>query len=398
MPVKNIKRRTNDGLEGVITGLTEEEKEVLQKSLNIDDMNKVIPTDVAIKDNKLGLEHDSIWLTNQNAINLGSNMKYDAETNTLNTTGGGLNTLSLNLKDCMNESDYNELIDNILQKTVIAKTYNITLPDLTDVDIVKFATETSIGNMSQTFYRNSKAITQFNWLCNWTDDENFIQMVTITGFTDNNVTHIKYNGINDGSIPIVEGTLNEESMEINISEAQTTDFILHIADIESYLYMSVFSGYYGCYLPVESYIYVFSGSETTIKVSMSNSLETIRSTGSPISVKSPGILSIDNTNSYLYSISGGKLATGLYPSLTFPNVYVYYYTDSENKLQSKILSLPPSRVVPLFTKYNVLVSSSSSETEILPCTASDNGKVLSVVNGEAQWASATGGVSVTFED
>ena len=26
MPVKNTKRRTNDGLEGVITGLTEEEK------------------------------------------------------------------------------------------------------------------------------------------------------------------------------------------------------------------------------------------------------------------------------------------------------------------------------------------------------------------------------------
>lgn len=88
MPVKNIKRRTNDGLEGTITGLTEEEKEVLQKNLSIDDMNKVIPTDVAIKDNKLGLEHDSTWLTNQNAINLGSNMKYDATTNTLDASGG----------------------------------------------------------------------------------------------------------------------------------------------------------------------------------------------------------------------------------------------------------------------------------------------------------------------
>lgn len=30
MPVKNTKRRTNDGLEGVITGLTEEEKKVLE--------------------------------------------------------------------------------------------------------------------------------------------------------------------------------------------------------------------------------------------------------------------------------------------------------------------------------------------------------------------------------
>lgn len=119
----------------------------------------------------------------------------------LNNTGGGgegLNILSLNLKDCMNESDYNELVGYVLQKTVIAKTYNITLPDLTDVDIVKFTIETSDGNMNTTFYRNSKAITQFNWLCNWTDDENFIQMVTITGYTDNNVKYIKYNGIGSG--------------------------------------------------------------------------------------------------------------------------------------------------------------------------------------------------------
>lgn len=93
MPVKNIKRRTNDGLEGTITGLTEEEKEVLNKygfasSKDVEELTKVMPTDVAIKDNKLGLEHDSTWLTNQNAINLGSNMTYDATTKTLNAKGG----------------------------------------------------------------------------------------------------------------------------------------------------------------------------------------------------------------------------------------------------------------------------------------------------------------------
>lgn len=126
----------------------------------------------------------------------------------LNNTGGrgeGLNILSLNLKNCMNESDYNELVGYILQKTVIAKTYNIILPDLTGVDIVKFTVETPVGNISTTFYRNSKAITQFNWLCNWTDDENFMQMVTITGDTDNNVKYIKYNGIDSGgskSVPL----------------------------------------------------------------------------------------------------------------------------------------------------------------------------------------------------
>lgn len=109
--------------------------------------------------------------------------------------GEGLNILSLNLKNCMNESDYNELVDYIFQQVVIAKVYNITLPDLTGVDIVKFAVETPVGNASLTFYRNSKEITQFNWLCNWTNDKNFMQMVTITGNTDNNVGYIKYNGI-----------------------------------------------------------------------------------------------------------------------------------------------------------------------------------------------------------
>lgn len=122
----------------------------------------------------------------------------------LNNTGGeGLNILSLNLKNCMNESDYNELVGYILQKTVIAKTYNITLPDLTDVDIVKFAIESPVGNISTRFYRNSKAITQFNWLCNWADNENFMQMVTISGFTDNNVNRIKYNGIDSADTNIL---------------------------------------------------------------------------------------------------------------------------------------------------------------------------------------------------
>ena len=56
---------------------------------SIENLTKVTPTDIAVKDNKLGLEHDNVWLTNQKAINLGSNMEYDATTNTLNAKGGG---------------------------------------------------------------------------------------------------------------------------------------------------------------------------------------------------------------------------------------------------------------------------------------------------------------------
>lgn len=58
-------------------------------SVDLDNINKVLPTDIAVKDNKLGLEHDNVWLTNQNAINLGDNMTYDETTKTLNAKGGG---------------------------------------------------------------------------------------------------------------------------------------------------------------------------------------------------------------------------------------------------------------------------------------------------------------------
>lgn len=57
-------------------------------SVDLDKINKVLPTDIAIKDNKLGLEHDNTWLTNQNAITLGSNLEYDVTTKTLNAKGG----------------------------------------------------------------------------------------------------------------------------------------------------------------------------------------------------------------------------------------------------------------------------------------------------------------------
>lgn len=56
----------------------------------LENVNKIVPTDIAVKDGKLGLEHDTTWLTNQNAINLGENITYDDTTNTLNASGGKL--------------------------------------------------------------------------------------------------------------------------------------------------------------------------------------------------------------------------------------------------------------------------------------------------------------------
>lgn len=62
---------------------TKNEDELYITPDNSDELEKVIPTDVGIKDNKLGLVHDTVWLTNQNAINLGNGLTYDKNTNTL---------------------------------------------------------------------------------------------------------------------------------------------------------------------------------------------------------------------------------------------------------------------------------------------------------------------------
>ena len=51
---------------------------------NIERLTSVTPTDIGVKEGKLGLLHDTKWLTNQGAITIGSNLNFIAETNTLN--------------------------------------------------------------------------------------------------------------------------------------------------------------------------------------------------------------------------------------------------------------------------------------------------------------------------
>ncbi len=64
----------------------------------LENVNKVVPTDIAVKDGKLGLEHDTNWLTNQNAITLGDGLTYDEATKTLKVEGSGV-TLPAGSKD-----------------------------------------------------------------------------------------------------------------------------------------------------------------------------------------------------------------------------------------------------------------------------------------------------------
>ena len=76
--LQNTKKRVNAN-EGDITAL----------NTTIGNIDKVIPTDIAVINGKLGLEHESVWLPHQKAINLGDNLTYDEATNTLNAIGGG---------------------------------------------------------------------------------------------------------------------------------------------------------------------------------------------------------------------------------------------------------------------------------------------------------------------
>ena len=72
----------------------------------LDNAEQIIPTDIAVKDGKLGLEHNTTWLTNQNAINLGDGLTYDEATKTLKASGvdnSAIKTITLSSK--YNNSD-----------------------------------------------------------------------------------------------------------------------------------------------------------------------------------------------------------------------------------------------------------------------------------------------------
>ena len=81
------------------------QRNIDKTNTTLENLTKVTPTDIGVKDNKLGLKHDTNWLTNQDAINLGDNLIYDDTTKTLNAKGGSEgNDLTLNLYDYENDT------------------------------------------------------------------------------------------------------------------------------------------------------------------------------------------------------------------------------------------------------------------------------------------------------
>ena len=62
---------------------------------DVERIDPIVPTDIAVHEGKLGLEHDTVWLTNQSAITLGDGLTYDEATKTLKAKGGNDNTLTI---------------------------------------------------------------------------------------------------------------------------------------------------------------------------------------------------------------------------------------------------------------------------------------------------------------
>lgn len=90
----------------------------------LDALTKVTPTDVGVKDNKLGLLHDTTWLTNQDAINL-DGFTYDEATKTLKASKGvGVSpTLNLtdnsgNIRTAITETEYNNLTKGLYNQVI----------------------------------------------------------------------------------------------------------------------------------------------------------------------------------------------------------------------------------------------------------------------------------------
>lgn len=235
-----------------------------------------------------------------------------------------------------------------------------------------------------------------------------------------------------GGIPIVEGTESTTTTDgayatYTIPEAQTSCFIFKCDLGAAFISYNDAFGTYNGYLDAEGNVtdgslklddlIVLSGSGTTIDIffgniggsggsggsglpivqaTLSGTIGEIKTYTIPEKQTSPFILSIDG-NYVLTSVSAS--GDDYYGEYYYQ--YKYYYIsggDTSILLRENTSFVIGSKIVPLFTDYNILVDKQSSRTEILPCTTADNGKVLSVVNGEAQWASAGGSVVVTFED
>lgn len=127
------------------------QRKIVKTDTNLENLTKVTPTDISIKNKKLGLKHDTTWLTNQDAITLGDNLTYDDTTKTLNAKGGG-DTATIKLSD----SQYGTLTDNA-SIVLTEEQYNLIISNqhtkiIYDTAVIAFLTLSNLYYNSNNYY------------------------------------------------------------------------------------------------------------------------------------------------------------------------------------------------------------------------------------------------------
>lgn len=227
----------------VFNVLTEEQYESATKNEdefyltpdNSVEIEEVIPTDVAIKDNKLGLKHDSVWLTNQNAINLGEGLTYDEATKTLKASGGGGKSVSPTLvlfdmntgglRTTITEEEYNNLVNGLYSQVTYADNENA----------AGFYMPNSLYNVAGDYI-----FAQFVGTIGSSPTYSSIRIYSIV-LGEKNASNeypitvtkaLDFNPASSGSgFPVIKGTKNASlANAYTIPAKQTSPFILHIKD------------------------------------------------------------------------------------------------------------------------------------------------------------------------
>lgn len=121
-------------------------------------------------------------------------------------------------------------------------------------------------------------------------------------------------------------------------------------------------------------------------------------TGSELFVYDEKSMVKDSSTGNINSISFSCTAVRGIGQLILMNTFGVEF--ARNNLVSDITSSASIMTKSKLFNKKIMTYDSYSPENILPCTTADNGKVLSVVNGEAQWANVgvSGSISVTFED
>lgn len=243
-----------------------------------------------------------------------------------------------------------------------------------------------------------------------------------------------------GGIPVVEGTeaeLDEEEKSFaigkyTIPEAQNSNFILKTPD-NSYIYINYYGTIYTaivsipdiginiCLYGAQTFIYILNYNVSSCNfLSYTDKDDASKSISySDFNISAKNVVYFTPvqfgnnhyTFMFCYSEEQGIEGYGVYHQFDETHLlYIDTYSYTDNTLtiklkEEELLNTKDLKLVTLFTKggmlgdYKVYTDPSYNSDSILPCTKEDKGKVLQVdTNGYPRWASASGGITVTFED